>query len=132
MVALRAESLPAASKLPPLPVGAALRELAGLGDGAVLEAALASTPKYVRDEVARLPQLNPDSAAGLDGRGEAWQRERLFSAIAEVLGAASREAPAGLVIEKCALGGQRDAGLRDLLDASQPPSCSNGGRDVPQ
>ena len=100
MVALRGECLPTASKLPLLPVAAALRELAGLDDGAVLEAALASTPKYVREEVGRLlPQLNPDSAAGLGGSGEAWQRERLFSAIAEVLGAVSREAPAGLVIE---------------------------------
>ena len=47
-------------------------------------------PPYVRAEVARLlPQLGAGEP-GPGGRAEGWQRERLFSAVAELLGAVAR------------------------------------------
>ena len=84
--------LPLAEKLPFLPVAEALDGLSRLDGGAMLERALAVVPRYVRAEVARLlPRL--DDAASLDaGSPGEWQRERLFSAIAELLGAIARQA----------------------------------------
>lgn len=88
--------LPLAGELPLLPVADALGELSRLGGGALLEAALGVVPPYVRAEVARLlPWLGSDGP-GQDGRAEGWQRERLFSAVAELLGAVAR--PGGLVV----------------------------------
>src|SRR5262249_11358517 len=50
-------------------------------------------------EVVRLlPGLGP-YRAGARGRGERWRRERLFSAVAELLGAAARRSGLGLVVE---------------------------------
>src|SRR5215471_14776677 len=95
--------LPLAEKLPLLPVAEALGELSELDGGGVLEAALAMAPPYVRVEIGRLlPQLG---TGGMDGgqrggeRGEGWRRERLFSAVAELLGALSKPSPVGLVVE---------------------------------
>ncbi len=91
--------LPLAEKLPLLPVAEALGELSRLDGGGLLEAALAVAPPYVRVEVGRLlPQLGPGQAAAAE-RGEGWRRERLFSAVAELLGAAARRSPVGLVVE---------------------------------
>jgi ATP/maltotriose-dependent transcriptional regulator MalT len=99
MVAVRGDCLPLAGTLPMLPVAQALAELAGLDDGAVLEAALGSVPEYVRAEVERLlPQLGPGEPDP-GGRGEAWQRERLFAAVAELLAAVARRSRVVLVIE---------------------------------
>ena len=102
MVVARGECLPLAGTLPLLPVAAALGDLAGLAGGGVLEVALDAAPGFVRGEVGRLlPQLGPGSGTGPGGRDEGWQRERLFSAVAELLTAAARESPArlGLVVE---------------------------------
>jgi DNA-binding CsgD family transcriptional regulator/tetratricopeptide (TPR) repeat protein len=99
MVMVRGECLPLAEKLPLLPVAEALGELSRLDDGELLEAALAMAPLYVPAEVARLlPRLAP---GGMDTgeRGERWRRERLFSAMAELLGAVARRSPVGLVVE---------------------------------
>ena len=92
MVTVRGECLPLAGTLPLLPVAAALGELARLGDGTLLEAALDAAPGYVRGEAARLlPWLGPGDGPGLvGGRDEGWRRERLFTAVAELLGAAAR------------------------------------------
>jgi DNA-binding CsgD family transcriptional regulator/tetratricopeptide (TPR) repeat protein len=99
MVAVWGGCLPLAEKLPLLPVAEALGELSRRDGGGLLEAALGTVPPYVRAEVERLlPQLGPGET-GMDGRGEGWRRERLFAGVAELLAAAARRSPVGLVIE---------------------------------
>jgi predicted ATPase len=99
MVCVSGGCLPLAGELPLLPVADALGELSRLGDGRLLDVALGTVPRYVQAEVARLlPQLE----AGEPGRGstvEGWQRERLFLAVAELLGAVARESGLLLVTE---------------------------------
>jgi len=91
--------LPLAGTLPLLPVAEALGELARLDGGRLLEAALGTTPPYVRAEVGRLlPQLGPGAAVA-DERGDERRQERLFAAVAELLEAAAGGSAAGLVIE---------------------------------
>ena len=91
---VRGECLPLAGTLPLLPVADALGELAGLDGGGLLEAALDAAPRYVRGEVARLlPQLGPGGGPGPGGRDGGWQRERLFAAVAELLGAVAAAGP---------------------------------------
>jgi DNA-binding CsgD family transcriptional regulator/tetratricopeptide (TPR) repeat protein len=99
MVPVWGGCLPLAEKLPLLPVAEALGELSRLDGGRLLEAALGVVPPYVRAEVERLlPQLGPGGApAGV--RGEGWRRERLFTGVAELLGAVARRRGLGLVIE---------------------------------
>ena len=100
MVLTRGECLALAGTLPLLPVAAALRDLGSLEGGALLEAALDTAPQYVREEVARLlPQLARGPGTGPGDRGAAWWRERLFSAVADLLYAVGRRARVGLVIE---------------------------------
>jgi len=101
-VMARGECLPLADTLPLLPVASALGELARLEEGRLLERALADAPEYVRGEVGRLlPGLGPGGVPEPGGRDEGWRRERLFSAVAELLGGAARGAGpgVGLVIE---------------------------------
>ncbi|HEY3956747.1 MAG TPA: AAA family ATPase [Streptosporangiaceae bacterium] len=102
-VLVRGECLPLAETLPLLPVAAALGELTRRDGGGLMETGLAAAPGYVRGEVERLmPGL-----CGRDGPGTAggpnagWQRERLFSAVAELLAAVASAAQgrAGLVVE---------------------------------
>jgi DNA-binding CsgD family transcriptional regulator len=99
LVSLWGGCLPLAEKLPLLPVAQALGELSGLEGGRLLEAALAVVPGYVRVELGRLlPWLGPgvpDEA----GWGGGWQRERLFSGVAELLAAVAGRSPVGLVVE---------------------------------
>ena len=97
MVMVRGECLPLAETLPLLPVAAALGELARVDGGGLMEAALDAAPGYVREEVGRLvPGLGPAGGPGLaGGRDEGWQRERLFSAVAELLDAVARQSGAG-------------------------------------
>ena len=102
MVMVRGECLPLAGTLPLLPVASALGELARLDGGSVLAAALVAAPGFVRGEVGRLlPALGPDDGPGWADRGEGWQRERLFGAVAELLEvvAGSSGAGVGLVVE---------------------------------
>jgi predicted ATPase len=96
MVVARGECLPLAGTLPLLPVATALGELGRLAEGMLLTTALAAAPDYVRTEVSR---LGPGEGTGPGGRDVGWQRERLFSAVAELLDAVARESPVGLVIE---------------------------------
>ena len=99
MVCVSGGCLPLAGELPLLPVTDALGELSRLEDGGLLEGALGRVPRYVRAEVARLlPQLEA-AEPGTVGRGEGWQRERLFAAVAELLGAVARESGLVVVIE---------------------------------
>ena len=88
--------LPLAGELPLLPVADALSELSRLDGGELVGAALGEAPPYVRAEVGRLlPQLETGGPGG-GGRAEGWQRERLFSAVAELLGAVAQ--PSGVVV----------------------------------
>jgi len=102
MVMARGECLPLAAALPLLPVVSALDALAGLDGGRLVGAALDACPGYVREEAGRLlPRLGPGGAPDPDERGAGWQRERLFSAVAELLDAvAVQSGPGvGLVVE---------------------------------
>ena len=103
MVMVRGECLPLAGTLPLLPVASALAELGRVEDGGVMEAALAAAPGYVREEVARLlPRLAADDGGADAGkRGEEWRRQRLFSAVAELLTAVAGRTGSGvgLVVE---------------------------------
>jgi DNA-binding CsgD family transcriptional regulator/tetratricopeptide (TPR) repeat protein len=102
MVVVRGECLPLAGALPLLPVASALGELARLNGGSVLAAALGGAPGFVRREVGRLlPALGLEDGPGAAGRGEGWQRERLFTAVAELLAAVAgcSGTAVGLVVE---------------------------------
>ena len=96
MVMARGECLPLADTLPLLPVATAIGELGRLANGTLLAAALEAAPDYVRAEVGR---LGPGGGTGPGGRGEGWRRERLFSAVAELLDTIARESAVSLVIE---------------------------------
>ena len=86
VVMVRGECLPLAGTLPLLPVVQALRELGEPKGGRLLEEGLAAAPAYAREEVRRLlPWLGPGEGTGPGGPGEGWQRERLFSAVADLL-----------------------------------------------
>ena len=99
MVSIWGACLPLAEKLPLLPVAEALGVLAKLDDGRVLSAGLEMTAPYVEVEVGRLvPQLE-SAGAGRSGRGAQWQRERLFSGVAELLAVVARRSELGVVIE---------------------------------
>ena len=96
---VRGACLPLADKLSLLPVAEALGELAGLDRGSLVESALSMAPAYVRAEVGRLvPRLAPGEPAS-GQRGEGWRRDRLFTAVAELLGAVARRGGLVVVIE---------------------------------
>jgi DNA-binding CsgD family transcriptional regulator/tetratricopeptide (TPR) repeat protein len=97
VVMVRGECLPLVGVLPLLPVAQALGELAGLDRGRVLEEALAAAAPYVREQMGRLlPRLGPGGWEGSADRDEGWQRERLFSAVADLLGTVAGRSGAGL------------------------------------
>jgi DNA-binding CsgD family transcriptional regulator len=99
LVAVWGGCLPLAETLPLLPIADALGELRRLGGGGLVEAALAASPSYVGVEVGRLvPQLGT-GAAVTNRRGDSGQRERLFAAVAELLGAVAQRSPVVLVVE---------------------------------
>jgi DNA-binding NarL/FixJ family response regulator len=97
--------LPLAEKLPLLPVAQALGELSRCEDGRLLASSLNAAPGYARAEMARLvPGLEPDGpggggAPGADGAAGGWQRDRLFSAVADVLAMVAARSAVGVVIE---------------------------------
>jgi predicted ATPase len=100
MVMVRGECLPLAGTLPLLPVAQALRELGEPTGGRRLEEALTAAPAYVRGEVGRLlPQVGLGGGPDAGGRDGGWGRERLFSAVADLLGVVAGESGAGLVVE---------------------------------
>jgi DNA-binding CsgD family transcriptional regulator/tetratricopeptide (TPR) repeat protein len=99
MVCVFGGCLPLAGELPLLPVADVLGELYRLAGGELLEDALNRVPRYVRAEVARLlPQLETAEPVRL-GRAGGWQRDRLFSAVAELLDAVAGESGFVAVIE---------------------------------
>ena len=100
--------LPLGEKLPLLPVAQALGELSRSAGGRALADALSGVPAYARTEIARLvPGLEPGGPAGGQGGGAAgaageaggWQRDRLFSAVTDVLTALAVRSPVSVVIE---------------------------------
>ncbi|GAB3968854.1 LuxR family transcriptional regulator [Plantactinospora veratri] len=98
-VTLTAGCLPLTEKLPLLPVTDALRQLAGDTGGRRLAAALNDLPHYVRGELARLlPAFGPSTPAH-SGPAQAWERDRLFAAVADLLAEVSRRAPVVLAFE---------------------------------
>jgi predicted ATPase len=99
MVSVWGACLPMAARLPLLPVADALDELARVDGGRLLEAALESSPPYVREEVGRLLPGLGGGETSMRGRAEGWWRERLFAAVADLLAAVARRVPIGLVIE---------------------------------
>ena len=131
MVSVLGGCLPLAGKLPLLPVADALGELSRLDHGRLLEAALDTVLPYVRMEVARLlPQLGIGEL-GLGSRGEGWQQERLFSAVAELLGAVTGRSGLGVVIEDVHWA---DSATLDCLTYLARPGrrTADHGGDVPQ
>ena len=104
VVAAWGNCLPLTEKLPLLPVVQALGELSRLRDGLLLAGALNSAPAYARAEMARLvPGLEPgrgdDGDAPAGGGAGGWQRDRLFSAVTDVLTGIAARSPASVVIE---------------------------------
>ena len=100
MVVVRGECLPLAGTLPLLPVAQALGELGEPKGGRLLGEALAAAPAYVREEVGRLlPQVGSGGGLGAGGQDGGWRRERLFSAVADLLDVVAGESGAGLVVE---------------------------------
>ena len=98
-VAVWGGCLPMRETLPLLPVADALAELSRVDGGELLDAALAVSPRYVRPEVERLlPQLGSGTAEP-SGLGDSGQRDRLFAAIAELLGAVAQRRRVALVVE---------------------------------
>jgi predicted ATPase len=91
--------LPMRESLPLLPVVDALGELSRIDRGALLDEALARTPGYVQVEVVRLLPQRGGEAAESSGVIDAGQRDRLFAAIAELLGAVARRRRIVLVVE---------------------------------
>jgi DNA-binding CsgD family transcriptional regulator/tetratricopeptide (TPR) repeat protein len=99
MVWISGGCLPLSGELPLLPISEALSELSRLDDGSQLNAALSLAAPYVRAEVERLlPGLGKGEPIG-SARGESGRRDRLFSAVTEVLGTVSARAGLVLVIE---------------------------------
>jgi DNA-binding CsgD family transcriptional regulator len=99
VVAVWGGCLPLAEKLPLLPMVGALGELAAVHGGALVEGALEAAPGYARLEVGRLVPRLGRGAVGPGGRSGGWQRERLFAAVAELLGAVGARCAVGVVVE---------------------------------
>lgn len=95
-IAVWGSCLPLAEKLPLLPVAEALGDLGRADGGALVEAALGVTPGYVRGEVGRLGR----GAAGPDALAGGWRRERLYSAVSELLGAVAARCTVCMVVEE--------------------------------
>ena len=103
--------LPLAEKLPLLPLTEALRTMARLRDGDLIESALDRSPEFARPEIARLmPQLGGNGAAVEPLGG--WQRERLFTAVGHVLQAVAADSGLVLLVEDLHWA---DEGTLDLL-----------------
>ena len=132
MVMVRGECLPMAGMLPLLPVASALGELGRLGDGGLMESALAAAPEFVREEVGRLvPQLVAGGGGtGPAERGEEWRRERLFAGVAELLiSVATCGSGLGLVVEDVQWA---DSATLDFLTFLGRAGRGERGGDVPQ
>jgi ATP/maltotriose-dependent transcriptional regulator MalT len=99
VIAVWGGCLPMRETLPLLPVADALAELNRVDGGELLEAALAVTPRYVRAEVERLVPKLGSGAVEPGGPVDSGRRERLFAAIADLLGAVAQQGRVALVVE---------------------------------
>jgi DNA-binding CsgD family transcriptional regulator len=100
VVMVRGECLPLAGSLPLLPVAQALGGLDEPQGGQRLGEALNAAPAYVREEIGRLlPRVGPGGGPGAGGRAGGWRRERLFAAVADLLGVVAGDSGVGLVVE---------------------------------
>jgi predicted ATPase len=119
---LQGGCLPLTEALPLLPIVEALRGLARLEDGRLISGALAGQPGYVRQEIARLlPELGAGSGDLVSGPGEGWQRERLFTAVRELLAAANARRRIVLVVEDLHWADRTTLDLLRFLDGSAVP-----------
>jgi DNA-binding CsgD family transcriptional regulator/tetratricopeptide (TPR) repeat protein len=103
VVAVWGHCLPLADKLPLLPVTQALRGLSRHA-GIQLPEVLAAVPAYARAELARLvPALAADTGGlarpARESEAADWLRDRMFSALAEVLAEVAARSPLVLVVE---------------------------------
>ena len=87
--------LPLADTLPLLPIATAIGELGLVATCTLLAAALEAAPDYVRAEAAAGDRAQGQARVV----GQGWRRERLFSAVAELLDTIARESAVSLVIE---------------------------------
>ncbi|MGH4025500.1 MAG: helix-turn-helix transcriptional regulator [Pseudonocardiaceae bacterium] len=99
-VTLAVGCLPLVEKLPLLPVIDALRELDRLSSGRVIDTALDQLPQYVRAELARLlPRLSDTAPVASGGQDVSSDRERLFTAVSDVLLQVAHCTPVVLLVE---------------------------------
>ena len=101
----------------------------------LLEAALEAAPGYVRAEVgAAAAGAGPRWRAGMGGRDEGWRRERLFSAVAELLDAVAGAAGAGvgLVVEDVHWADSATLDFLTFLARAGRPGRGDRGGDLPQ
>jgi ATP/maltotriose-dependent transcriptional regulator MalT len=92
--------LPMAEKLALLPLAELLRELDRDSSFFSLQEVLARLPRYVRDELGRvLPTISPSEPLRVDRPSAATDRQRLFSAVVELLTDVSDHFGLVLVIE---------------------------------
>ncbi|WP_432877408.1 helix-turn-helix transcriptional regulator [Kribbella sp. CA-245084] len=97
-VLLTGACLPLTETLPLLPLADALREFVQAPDSRLLDGVLAVVPPYVHAEVGRLvPRLG--ATAQVNGSGAAWRRERLFTAVGELLEEIARRVAVTLLVE---------------------------------
>ena len=91
--------LPLAEDMPLLPVVDGLRQLQGVGQGALLWDCLQDCLPYVRDEMARLvPELTSSSTSGGTAAGEG-PRQRLFAAVLQCWKAVYQRRPLVIIID---------------------------------
>lgn len=110
-------SLRLSSDVPFLPVAGLLREAVDTDGGAWLGTALEACAPYVARSLARLlPELDAESPGPDDG----WSRQRLLSAVRDVLRALASIRPAGVLVEDVHWA---DRGTLDVLEhlASNDP-----------
>jgi len=98
-VLLTGGCLPLTEKLPLLPFADALREFVRAPDSRLLDGVLAVVPPYVHAEVGRLVPRLGKPAQVHDASGAEWRRERLFTAVGELLEEIARRVAVTLLVE---------------------------------
>ncbi|MFC5265447.1 helix-turn-helix transcriptional regulator [Kribbella qitaiheensis] len=99
VVLLTGGCLPLTETLPLLPLADALREFVRAPDSRLLDGVLAVVPPYVLAEVGRLvPRLGKPAQVHA-ASGAEWQRERLFTAVGELLEEIARRVAVTLLVE---------------------------------
>ncbi|TCC65678.1 hypothetical protein E0H73_01700 [Kribbella pittospori] len=98
-VLLTGGCLPLTETLPLLPLADALREFVQAPDSRLLDEVLAVVPPYVHAEVGRLVPRLVKPAQVHDASGAEWRRERLFTAVGELLEEIARRVAVTLLVE---------------------------------